>query len=83
MQTVLIWDCCGEEPIRFAVFEGDLRRFDHIYLNAAGDDEELQDELNEALYDQESGKYLVDWLSEFPVDAVKNGAFVIVAGFYP
>jgi hypothetical protein len=79
-KTVVIWDNCGAEPIRFAVIDRDVSHLDGAYLNAADNDSDKEDELL-VLFCSEPSK--VDLLEAFPVDAVKDGAKVITAGFLP
>lgn len=80
MKTVLIWDQCGQEMIKFAVLDGDYRRLNRTYINMGSEDE---DELNCLVYNNETGKYLLNFSEEFPYNTVKEGAFVIVAGILP
>jgi hypothetical protein len=85
MRTVVIYETFTD-PIIFLVIEGDVTRFDGLYINAVGNDEALQDEFCYMLYDELSGaetKLLKDARKTFPIDEVKNGASVIVAGFLP
>lgn len=79
MKTVLIYDNVGMCPIEFAVLDGDYSHLNGIYINAADADEKLQDELDKLVYDD----HALLFLSEFPAQAVKDGAIVIVAGFLP
>jgi hypothetical protein len=81
MKTVFIWDeMVGE--IKFFVVDGDYRHLNNIYINGSDDDEKL-DQLNEILAYDDAGKPKVTMLTEFPAQDVKDGAFVIVAGFLP
>lgn len=82
MKTVIVWDQCGQEDVQFAVVEGDYRELHRIYINNAHQEQEDQDRLNDLIYGEE-GEVIVRLLSDFPVDAVKEGACVIVAGFLP
>lgn len=87
MKTVMIWDECGQEPIRYVVLEGDFRKFDRVYVNTYTKDkkeQELQRELCALVYDEHTGEKLHEMTEEFPVNAVsRDYAFVIVAGFLP
>lgn len=78
MQTVVIFDSYGEAPIQFFVAEGDFRGLNEVYINAADSEEAAQDKLIGLLL-QNKDKMLYT----FPVEAVRQGAFVIVAGFLP
>lgn len=80
MKTVVIWDDC-EANLKFVVVDGDKRHLDGIYINS-NDDEKLQDEVN-LLFCDEKGNQLRKLVDEFPYEEVKNGAFVIRAGFLP
>lgn len=82
MQTVFIWDECGQDDIRFLVVDGDYSELHGIYINNATQEQEDQDRLCNLIYTEE-GQYKVQFLNQFPVDAVKAGATVIVAGFLP
>lgn len=91
MKTVVIWDTC-EADVRFAVLEGDYRHLNHVYINQVRDTDDtkakqkaydkLQNELEKIFYTKD-GKDRQAFLDEFPVEEVKNGAFVVVAGFLP
>lgn len=81
-QTVIIWDELNADLVFFVV-DGDYTKLNKVYINTADGDEKLMDELNELIYVQESGKFANEELNEFPVNAVLNGAKVIVAGFLP
>lgn len=73
-KTVMIFD--NEEGIDFLVLEGDFSQLNGQYLNAEGD--EL---LAELMYDNVTGEPKVKFLKEFPLQAVLDGAKVIVCGF--
>lgn len=81
-QTVLIYDQCGQEDVQFVVLDGDYSELNGIYINNAHQEESDQERLNDLIYD-EDGLHKVQFMKEFPVDAVKAGAVVIVAGFLP
>lgn len=81
-KTVMIWNE-SEESIKFVVFDKDMSHLNGIYIDAYYDDyvdyaKAL--ELGELIFARD-GKYVVELLDEFPVDAVNNGTKVIVAGF--
>jgi hypothetical protein len=92
MKTVLIYDDC-HEAIRFFVLDGDYRSLDKVYINACLDGtkkeqkayEKKQDELSDLMYGKKNsgGSFKPEALDAFPVEAVKEGAAVIVAGFLP
>lgn len=81
-QTVVIWDQCGQTELQFAVIDRDVSHLKGIYINSVGTDPALQDELNNLFY-ADDGTCEIDLVEEFPVEAVKAGAIVIVAGFLP
>lgn len=81
MKTVFIWDEMQGE-LKFFVVDGDYRHLNNIYINTV-DNEEQQDQLNEVLGYDEQGQPKITMLTEFPVQEVKDGAFVVVAGFLP
>ena len=89
MKTIVIWDMCGQEPIKYFIADGDLSRLNGLYINTYTEKtpegrkkEKLLTELSKLTYDKE-GNFLQTLLSDFPVQAVKDGALVIVAGFLP
>lgn len=85
MKTVLIYDSCGTDPLRFAVVEGDWSKYQGLYINTWTKDKKLQ-KLLEELYTKtwtEDGQCLLDLTEEFPVDAVRSGANVVTIGFLP
>jgi hypothetical protein len=89
MKTVVIWDTCGAETIHFFILDGDLSRLNGLYINTYTEKtpegrkkEKLLNELSKLTYDKK-GNFLQKLLPAFPVDEVKAGALVIVAGFLP
>ena len=82
MKTVVIYDSCGEEELKFFVVNGDWRRFNRIYMNSTLCDKALQDELDTKLFTPE-GNFRGTMTTKFPTEAVKEGAAVIVCGFIP
>lgn len=83
MKTVMIYDQCGQDDIKFAVLDGDYSHLNGAYINSTETSDDVAEELSDLLYDPESGNNRVELLEHFPIDAVKNGAIVIVAGFLP
>ncbi|WP_407304013.1 hypothetical protein [Acinetobacter sp.] len=81
-KTIIIYDQCGLMPVEFYVLDGDYRHLNGIYGNHSKQSKKLTDELCDLFYDEE-GESLLTPVETFPVDEVKNGAFVIVAGFLP
>lgn len=81
-KTVLIYDQCGLEPIKFYVLEGDYTHLNHVYINGSEDDEAKADELSSLMYGKD-GQVKLKAKKGFPYKAVKAGAAVIVAGFLP
>ena len=82
VKTVMIYDQL-DASIKFLVLDGDYKHLDGIYINASDQDEKLQDELSNLLYDPQNGQDRVTLLTEFPTQAVRDGAEVIIAGFLP
>jgi hypothetical protein len=81
MKTVFIWDeMMGE--IRFFVVDGDFRHLDQTYINDSDDEDKLK-QLNQVLDYDIDGEPKVRMITDFPTEEVKNGAFVVVAGFLP
>jgi hypothetical protein len=84
MKTVFIYEQFTM-PLEFIVFDGDYSHLDGVYFNNREQDPALHDELSKLLYDQDTGDSLYDDKvhEKFPVEEVKNGAIVIVCGFFP
>jgi hypothetical protein len=80
MKTVVIFDEL-EGDLQFFVFDGDIKHLDRVYINS-DHDQKLIDELMDLIY-EDDGDRKVEFLSEFPIEEVKNGAQVITAGFCP
>lgn len=78
-KTVIIWDEV-QAQIQFVVIDRDVSHLNGVYIN--GDDDEKSQELSDLLC-LGDGECPIDFLDNFPVDAVKDGAKVIVAGFLP
>ena len=81
MKTVIIFDQLDAE-ILFFVLDGDHTDLDGAYINSTGTPDNEADELHKRLYNK-NGSFKVVSTKTFPVQAVKDGAFVIVAGFLP
>ncbi len=82
MDTVVIWDEL-DANIQFFVVPGrDLRYLNGKYVNSVESSDEECDVINDIVYTDEGVKK-VQMTKVFPVDAVKDGAFVIVMGFLP
>lgn len=82
MKTVVIWDSMDGE-IKFFVAKGDLSRFHGHYVNSVDTSEEMGDEISNLMYDQKTGKQIIKPTTDFPIQAVLDGAKVIVTGFLP
>jgi hypothetical protein len=83
MNTIIIFDQCGEAPVLFFVVDGDYSYLSGVYINSVSEDDEagiyegLQDELSLI---QE--KYPAH--AEFPhYNYIPGDTAVIVAGFLP
>lgn len=81
-KTVVIYDSCGIYAIMYRVVEGDIRHLDQKYGNCSENTEGLDDEINLYLFDAEWNTH-PEFTKVFPVDAVRDGAHVIVLGFLP
>lgn len=79
MNTIIIWDECGQCPITFIVVEGDYSHLDRIYINACEVD---SDELYTLMYD-EFEDLKQTRLDTFPIEAVTKDTKIIVCGFIP
>lgn len=84
MKTVIIYDQCGQDEIKFYVLDGDYTHLDGIYINNASQSEALQDELTNLFYDPDTGQELLTPENSFPYSAIsRDHAMIIVAGFLP
>lgn len=85
MNTIIIWDQCGEDDIKFAVIDGDHSRLNGSYLNGTMLDPELDEELNRIIFGgNDSGELAVEMLEDFPHEAYTPGkTSVICCGFIP
>jgi hypothetical protein len=81
-KTVVIWDQIGQDDIKFAILDGDYSELDGVYINDAHQEQEDVDRLSDLIYD-DNCKEIATFVDKFPVDLVKAGAVVIVAGFLP
>lgn len=82
MKTVLIYDQCGQEDVKFVVIDKDVSHLDGIYINNSENSMELVNELCDLLY-ANNGDKLVKFSEKFPTQDVIDGAKVIVCGFFP
>lgn len=80
-KTVIIWNDIYENDIKFVVIDKDVSHLNGVYINSNADESKVE-ELDELMF-AGGPHYVVELLDEFPVDAVKDGAKVIVAGFMP
>ena len=79
MKTVVIWHD-DLEGIHFFITEADMAGLHNAYINGYLTTPEQTKRLNAVIFDEE-GRYLVEMLDNFPVEAVQAGAQVIVCGF--
>lgn len=82
MKTVIIYDQCGEDDIKFRVVDGDFTHLQGKYVNSVDTSDAEADEINTVVFD-ENWHLLGDFTTEFPVEAVREGAKVVVIGFLP
>ena len=81
-QTVVIWDAVESEPICYFVVDRDIRYLDREYFRGDDAPGSLGKEVSNLMYNN-AGKKAIETLSEFPVEAVRAGAHVIVCGTLP
>lgn len=82
IKTVVIWDNM-EGFLKFFVIEGrDISHLNGKYVNCVGVTDEESDEVSNLMYNKK-GKRIIDTVKDFPVDAVREGAGVIICGFMP
>ena len=79
-RTALIWN--EIEELKYAIVDGDLRKYSGVYINNA-EQENLGNELSELIFDSK-GEYKIEF-SELPEiqDAVIHGAYLVECGFIP
>lgn len=83
MKTVVVWDQCGQDQVKYAVLDGDYTHLHGVFINDAEGDPEKEDELS-AIFYTEDGEDNAELQDDFPIDVVKNEeCAVITAGFYP
>jgi hypothetical protein len=82
-KTVIVFNTFGEGPIFYYVADGDLSRFEGVYLNA-DHDVALEQELEGVLYD-EAGEEKFNPRFDFPKEVFYENAiddvFIIETGF--
>lgn len=81
MKTVVIWDSVNEE-VRFFIVDRDLTHLHRKYANSTETTEAEDSEITSLVYSTD-GKMNVEFIPEFPVEAVRDGAKVIVTGYLP
>lgn len=82
MKTVLIYDSIGQDEIKFLVVEGDYRHLHGKYANSVETSEKEEDTINSLVFNEDW--YLKEgFTTEFPTQAVIDGAFVVTIGFLP
>lgn len=82
MKTVLIYDQCGQEPLKFRVVDGDYSHLEGKYGNCTLTTEKESDEINELVFNKD-WYLLEDFTQTFPTQAVVEGAKVVIIGFLP
>lgn len=78
MKSAVIWH---EDEVQLALVDGDWRKYQGIFVNAA-DNDELENELSDLVYD-ENGDCMLKFITpeEF-AEEVRAGAVVVVCGFW-
>ncbi len=83
-KLVVIWD--SDETLRFMVVSAaEFDGFHGVYINTyttVKSEKEKQNRLSDLVYD-EDGNYRHPVFADFPTEAVRAGAAVIVCGFLP
>jgi hypothetical protein len=91
MKTLVIFDGFGENRMTYGIVEGDLRHLNYKYINLVETTEKETDEIDalakRICVEGEVDEWYVHELPEFPsdkaLDAIREGAFVIVTGCIP
>lgn len=81
MQTVMIYDQCGERALEFYIFDADLRHLDAVYLNDIVSPIGKRRELDNLMYDSEGNTKVRPVCKEDIVKGILMGACLIVCGF--
>lgn len=74
MKTIAIFES-DESTVQFFVAEGDLSRFNSIYINGMGED--MEEEFAEFLY-KGSGGFNVEMLTTFPLQVAKEDDVIVI-----
>ena len=83
MKTLIIWDEIEELP-KYVLVDGDLRRYNQVYINGCEDNEELQDELSQLFYKEDGSKTeLNERLQPFDGNQLPGHDYCIICGFLP
>ena len=82
-RTAIIWNDGDDAGLRYFVLDGDLTKFQGVYINGL-DDREVQAELSAVMYNQDSwGIGHTDFNLESFSRAIADGATLIECGFLP
>jgi hypothetical protein len=85
MKTIVIWNTF-DYGLKFFVVEGDLRKFHNVYVGVV-DNQELQEELAQLMWDEEGNNRPLSEYEDFPVDVILDNrpgsVFVIECGIIP
>lgn len=80
-KSAVIWN--EIEDLRYLVLDGDLSKFEGVYINSTNSDEELQRQLNDTIYNEEGlHRFKFVTLNEF-AEAIRAGAVAVECGFLP
>ena len=80
-RTLLIYNSI-EEPLKYAILEGDYSDFNGVCINAYGEDEDKINKACSLLFDDE-GNYLIDFSEDVSLMESKNWDKVAVVTFLP
>ena len=85
MKTIVIWDSCGEEGIKFCILEGNHYQLNNLYINDANLPDDSASILEETfLNEYGTFKREIIWLPEFPREVMlQDLCKVIVCGILP
>lgn len=90
-KTVVIIDQCGQDDLRFLVVdEQDIQSLDGVYIGTCAPDgrsdedhDRMCDQVWSLISDESGEAFRTDLLNEFPTQAVRDGANVVVIGLIP
>jgi len=82
MNTIIIWDSCGVEEIKFFNLLGDYSRFNNCYINSVDCSSEILDEMLDLFYPNNKSLEPTP-LYDFPKSLVFENTVIVACGELP